>query len=112
MRTYLISAFLLFSLCIFAKEKLVYIELTTNEKVVYQFNYYDGKKMMCQKEFIDTIVGGVVIRTALNKTMYYYERGRVISTKKFNYYPTIKVNGRKVYIINKIVELNTTYKYE
>lgn len=112
MKAILISMLFLFSLSLFAKDKLIYAELTTNKRTVYQFNYYEGKKLMLCNEFIDTIVSGAKVRTALKKTFYYYDNRKLISTKTFNYYPSIKVNQKGIYISNQIKEQNTTYKYK
>jgi len=112
MRTVLSLTLLLFSLSLLSKDKLVYVELTTKERTVYQFNYYEGRQLMMCNEFIDTIISGAKVRTALKKTFYYYEDRKLTSTKTFNYYPSIKINQQGIFISNQIKEQNTNYEYK
>lgn len=111
MRNILILTFIMLSLSLFAKDRLTYIELITNNRIVYQFNYYEGKKLMKCVEFVDTIVNGLKVRTIFKKTLYYYDKRKINSTKTIYYYPIIKIKPCGVYIHNTIKELNTIYKY-
>lgn len=112
MKSLLISLLLLLSLGLVAKEKIVYVELVTGQNVVYQFNYYEGKKLLIRNEFIDTLVSNTIVRTLSKKTIYFYEKKRIISTKNFYYYPTIKISQRGIYITNQIKETITKYEYK